>query len=186
MIARRALVSSLLLATVGRPVWAASDAGSDDARVVLDTALPQHRLIGKDRLTVWGFDVYDARLWALPGFKPDRLTTQPFALELAYLRDFSSKDIAERSLKEMRRLANISDDQAKIWIEEMMRVIPDVKKGDRLMGIHRPGMGLQMLVNGKVSGEIRDTEFSRLFFGIWLSPKTSEPKMRAALIAGAN
>ena len=39
-------------------------------------------------------------------------------------------------------------------------------------------------MNGKPTGEIRDAEFARLFFGIWLSPKTSEPELRAALLAG--
>ena len=67
----------------------------------------------------------------------------------------------------------------------MQRVIPDIKKGDRIMGINQPGAGAQFLVNGKASGEIRDAEFARLFFGIWLSPKTSEPKLRTALLAGA-
>ena len=86
----------------------------------------------------------------------------------------------------MRRAAPISDEQAKIWSAQMLRVIPDVKKGDRLIGINRPGSGALMLVNGKTSGEIRDVKFARLFFGIWLSPKTSEPQVRAALLAGAN
>ena len=186
MIARRALTSGLLLAVLVGPAWSQATASTEDVRPELDAALPQHRLIGKGRLTVWGFQVYDARLWGLPGFKPESLNSQPFALELSYLRDFTSKDIAERSITEMRRSAAFSEDQAKIWINEMLRVIPDIKKGDRVMGIHRPGTGAQLLVNGKSSGEIRDAEFARLFFGIWLSPKTSEPKVRAALLAGAN
>jgi hypothetical protein len=40
------------------------------------------------------------------------------------------------------------------------------------------------LLNGQPAGEIRDPEFARLFFGIWLSPRTSEPAMRRALLAG--
>ena len=186
MIARRALMSGLLLAALGRPASAQATTSAEDTRAELDAALPQHRLIGKSRLTVWGFQVYDARFWALPGFKPENLPGEPFALELAYLRDFTSRDIAERSMTEMRRSAAISEDQAKIWIDEMLRAIPDIKKGDRVMGIHRPGTGAQLLFNGKASGEIRDVEFARLFFGIWLSPKTSEPKLRAALLAVAN
>ena len=186
MIARRTLTSSLLLAAMGCPVLAQTAPNADDARAELDALLPQHRLIGKGRLTVWGFQVYDARLWVLPGFKPDNLPVQPFALELAYLRDFSSKDTAERSIKEMRRSATISDEQARVWITDMQRVIPDIKKGDRIMGINRPGAGTQFLVNGKAAGEIRDADFARLFFGIWLSPKTSEPKLRDVLLAGAN
>jgi len=157
---------------------------SDDTRPELAILLPQSRLIGKGRLTFWGFQVYDARLWALPGFKPDSLAAQPFALELAYLRGFDNQDVAERSITEMRRSAPISDAQAKIWIDDMMRALPDVKKGDRVMGIYRPGVGAQFLMNGRPSGEIRDAEFARLFFGIWLSSKTSEPKLRAALLAG--
>ena len=35
----------------------------------------------------------------------------------------------------------------------------------------------------RVVGEVADAEFSRLFFGIWLSPQTSEPGLRQALIA---
>ena len=158
---------------------------AEDLRAELKDLLPQNRLMGKSRLTVWGFEVYDARLWAPPGFKADNLTAQPFALELAYLRDFANTDVAERSIKEMRRSAAISEAQAKAWIAEMLRVIPDVKKGDRVTGVHRPGGGALFLVNGKPSGEIRDAEFARLFFGIWLSPKTSEPKLRSALLAGA-
>ena len=164
------------------PALAAFSAG--DTRTELGVLLPQSRLIGKGRLTFWGFQVYDARLWALPGFKPDTLAVHPFALELAYLRGFDNRDVAERSIAEMRRSASISDAQAKAWIDEMMRALPDVNKGDRVMGIHRPGVGAQFLLNGKPTGEIRDAEFARLFFGIWLSPKTSEPELRAALLAG--
>jgi Chalcone isomerase-like len=158
---------------------------AEDARPELASALGKHRLVGKGRLTFWGFQVYDARLWALPDFKPDSVTTQPFALELAYLRGFDNFDVAQRSITEMRRSATISEAQAKTWIDDMMRALPDVKAGDRVMGIHRPGVGAQFLMNGRPTGEIRDPEFARLFFGIWLSPKTSEPKLRAALLAGA-
>lgn len=165
-------------------VITAPSASADDYRPELATAFPQSRLVGKTRLTFWGFQVYDARLWALPGFKASNLSTQPFALELAYLRTFDNLDIAVRSIAEMRRTAPVSDAQAKVWIDEMVRVIPNVKAGDRVMGIHRPGGGVQFLVNGAPSGEIRDADFARLFFGIWLSPKTSEPKMRQALLAG--
>ena len=158
---------------------------ASDMRPKLKELLPQNQRVGKGRLTYWGFQVYEARLWAPPGFKADALASQAFALELDYLRDFAGTDIAARSLLEMRRSASISDAQAKAWMQEMLRVIPDVKKGDRVMGIHQPGNGVSFLVNGKPNGEIRDAGFANLFFGIWLSPKTSEPKLRSALLAGA-
>jgi hypothetical protein len=167
------------------PAATSTDADPSDARPELKEALPQGRLIGKGRLTVWGFQVYDARLWAPPGFGAGSYASQPLALELTYLRAFDAADVADRSLQEIRRSVVISDAQAAQWKAEMLRVIPDVKKGDRIMGVHRPGVGAAFWVNGKTNGEIRDAEFARLFFGIWLSPKTSEPKLRDALLAGA-
>jgi hypothetical protein len=157
----------------------------DDTRPELKDLLPQSSLVGKGRLTFFGLQVYDARLWGVPGFKADNFSAQPFALELSYLRDFSNKDVAERSITEMRRASTISDAKASEWIAEMMRAYPDLKKGDRVMGVHKPGLGAAFFVNGKATGEIRDAEFARLFFGIWLSPKTSEPKLRSALLVGA-
>ena len=158
-----------------------------DTRPEVSAALPQAQLIGKGRLTVFGFQVYDARLWAAPDFRSRGDTsyaTQPLGLELNYLRNFKALDIAERSIKEMRRSALVNDAQEAKWLLEMQRVVPDVKTGDRILGIHKPGTGAEFWVNGKPVGEIQDAEFARLFFGIWLSPKTSEPQIRTLLLGG--
>jgi hypothetical protein len=156
-----------------------------DARPELSDALPQARRIGTGRLTVWGFQVYDARLWAQPGFSAGNYDRSPLALEVSYLRAFKAEEVAARSIKEMRRSKPVSEAQATRWIADLLRVIPDIRKGDRIMGVHKPGVGAAFWVNGKNTGEVQDAEFARLFFGIWLSPNTSEPKLRAALLAGA-
>ena len=160
-------------------------AQTNDSRPELIAALPQARRIGMGRLIVWGFQVYDARLWAQPGFSAASYDRSPLALELSYLRAFKAEEIAERSIKEMRRSQSLSDAQAARWVADMLRVIPDIRKGDRVMGVHKPGVGAAFWVNGKNTGDIQDAEFARLFFGIWLSPNTSEPKLRDALLLGA-
>ena len=152
-------------------------------REVLE-AIADAQFIGQGRLKFWSLDVYDARLWAPAALRPRNYAASPLALELIYLRNFSAADIAERSIKEMRRAAPISEAQAADWTQAMLRVIPDVKKGDRLTGVHRPGSGATFYVNGKRSGDVPDIEFSKLFFGIWLGPATSEPRLRDALLAG--
>jgi Chalcone isomerase-like len=176
------LCAGAVLAQSGTP---ATEEANAVVRPELKEALPQSQLVGQGRLTVWGFQVYDARLWAPNGFTADSFGTSPLALELAYLRDFAARDVAERSLQEMRRSQAITEVQAARWRAELLRVIPDVSRGDRILGLHRPGVGAAFWFNGKISGEVRDAEFARLFFGIWLSPQTSEPKLRNALLAGA-
>ena len=184
----RLLAGLIAVNTLSVAAYAQTPAATPTAAVLraeVKALLPQAQLLGQTRLSVWGFKIYDAQLWAAPGFNTERYANQPLALELAYLRDFDAVDIADRSLKEMRRSATISDAQARQWRLDMQRVFPDVKVGDRIMGLHRPGVGASFWVNGKAGGEILDAEFSKLFFGIWLSPQTSEPAMRTALVGGA-
>ena len=120
------------------PQRIASHAGTTPSRPEL-SVLPRARLMGQARLTVWGFDIYDARLWASAPFSAASFAASALALELNYLRNFQAIDIAERSLKEMRRSQPVSDAQAAQWTADLLRVIPDVRKGDRVTAVHRPG-----------------------------------------------
>lgn len=141
------------------------------------------RLSGQARLTFFGLEVYEASLWITPGFTQERFAQHPFALELRYLRDFEGSAIAQRSLREMQRVETVSPEQGERWLASMTRLFPDVRRGDRLTGIHLPGQGLRLLHNEQPVGEIRDPDFARAFMGIWLSPRTSEPQLRRQLLA---
>lgn len=145
--------------------------------------LPVAALGGQAKLSVWGFDVYNATLWVAPGFVETAYEQYTFALELAYLRDFAGSDIAKRSVSEMRRQKSIDPATEARWETQMRAVFPDVKTGERLTGINVPGVGAQFRAKGRLLGEIRDPEFAKLFFGIWLSPQSSEPRMRQSLLA---
>lgn len=140
------------------------------------------RQAGSGTYSYWGFDIYQARLWVEPGFDAKALARQRYALELQYLRGFKGRDIAQRSLAEMRRQGPLSEQQAQRWLAAMQAAFPDVASGDRLLGVHVPGHGAQFYANGRPSGEVADPEFARRFFGIWLSEGTSAPRLREALL----
>lgn len=181
---------AIFLIAIGASLMLASGqfsyANSQNAPSAITQVLSGARALGQARLTVYGFNIYDAKLWAAEGFAAVNYAQQPFALELRYLRGFSGSMIAERSLSEMRRIGVVSDEKAAQWLDNMKKTFPDVKKGDQLIGIHRPDGTASFTLNGKSIGEMRDEEFTRLFFGIWLSPNTSEPKMRNQLIGMAS
>ena len=151
----------------------------------LRPAVPDATVAGQAKLTFWGFEVYQATLWVAPGFAEGSYAQSPFALELAYLRDFKGADIASRSMAEMRRQAPMTPAQETAWENQMQALFPDVKTGDRITGVNQPGTGVVFWNNGRLLGEVRDTAFAKQFFGIWLSPQTSEPAMRRALLAQA-
>ena len=140
------------------------------------------KLQGQGKLTYFGLAVYDARLWVQEGFKASDALKLSLALELEYSRTLFGNLIAERSLDEMKRGGEIADTKAAEWLAQMKTLFADVKKGDRITGVQVPGVATRIFFNGKLRGEVRDAEFTRLFFGIWLSPRTSEPKLRDALL----
>jgi hypothetical protein len=136
------------------------------------------------RLRVWGFEVYDARLWTVPGFSAAQYEQQPFALELNYLRKLDGSAIASRSIEEMRRVGSFTEAQEKSWLQAMRQMFPNVDRQDRITGVNWPGKGAEFWFNGQRLGGVQDPAFARLFFGIWLSERTSEPKMRLQLLQG--
>ena len=140
---------------------------------------------GTARMRFFGFDVYDSALWVAPGFKAAQYAQSPLILELTYLRSLGGKAIAQRSISEMRRSGPISPEQEQRWLAAMQQSFPDVKSGDRITGVHNPVAGARFWFNGLARAPINDAEFSRLFFGIWLSSATSEPTLRTALLANA-
>ncbi len=148
----------------------------------LKTELRGAQLLGEGRLRYLGMHVYDIRLWGEADFSVRDLQGSALALELEYARSLDGKAIAERSLKEMQGLDQIDATLAGRWLQQMQQIFPDVKKGDRITGVQRPVDTARFFVNGQPRGEVRDAEFTRLFFGIWLSPRTSQPRLREALL----
>lgn len=138
---------------------------------------------GTGRLTWFGIRAYEAKLWVAPGFRQAEFERHALALELHYLRDFTARDIARRSIDEMRRAGPIAPADAQRWQDQLQQLLPDVRAGDRITGLHRPGRGASFLVNGRAAGDVADVNFSARFFGIWLAPTTSEPKLRESLLA---
>lgn len=151
----------------------------------LTRSVPGAVMSGQFRMTFWGFDVYKATLWIAAGFNETAFEQGSFGLELLYLRDFKGADIARRSLVEMRRQGPLPAEQEAAWESQMRNLFPDVKNGDRIVGVNQPGVGATFWCNGRPLGDVKDPEFAKKFFGIWLSSQTSEPALRRALLGSA-
>lgn len=150
------------------------------------TGLPAgQRLIGQAAFRWLGLEIYRATLHADAGFNPRFFDEHRFALELEYQRSFDGNAIAQRSIEEMESLAPLPAATVRDWLKAMRQVFPGVRPGDRLLGVHEPGAGARFFHNGRLVGQIDDPLFAAHFFAIWLSPRTSQPRLREALISGA-
>lgn len=184
---RRNALALLLAATAGtranaNQVRVLASAGETRLPAEVAASLPGARLIGSGRLSFWGLPVYDARLWAADEVNPAEYAGTALAIEVEYARSLGGAQIAERSLDEMKRSGTLAADTGERWLATMKQLFPDVNRGDRITGVLLPGAGSRFYANGMQRGEVRDGEFTRRFFGIWLAPGTSEPKLRAALL----
>ena len=84
----------------------------------------------------------------------------------------------------MRRVAPFSNEQAERWQAAPEPPVPDVKPGDTLTGMHRPGGGAIFRMGDKVVGEVRRPRICPPVLGIWLSPNTIRTAaLRQALLA---
>ena len=174
---RRHVLAALLLAAV--PTLRAQ--GPEPQELLGEW--PAVHLQGQGRLRFLGLLVYDIRLWTVePALKPESWPGKALALEIEYARTFEGRNIAERSLQEMRRSGPVAPEVADRWLRTMAQLFPDVKPGDRITGVYRPEGLSRFFHNATLRGEVRDTEFTRRFFGIWLGESTSEPALRDSLL----
>ena len=149
----------------------------------LRASVPAAVLSGQATMSFWGIEIYAASLWVAPGFADSAYERSVFGLELVYLRDFKGADIAKRSIAEMQGQEVLHPELHTRWETQMRALFPNVKAGDRISGVHQPDVGAVFWCNGRMLGEIRDADFSKRFFGIWLAPQTSQPQLRRALLA---
>ena len=135
---------------------------------------------GRGSLTWLVFTAYEATLWT---DATSWSMNAPFALTLTYRMSFTTEELVERTVDEM---AKVSPTTLKATLGQyaaaLRRAFPNVKDGDRITALHLPGSGVRFFHNGVKTAAIADPAFAEPFFGIWLSPKTSEPRLRAALL----
>jgi hypothetical protein len=129
----------------------------------IKSMMGQTQLQGLGRLNFWGFHVYDANL-----YRGSAKDSEEFALDLRYQKSFSGEAIAKRTVEEMKNLG-VAEVQASAW-------------GKELASIYIPKQGTSFFYEGKKISQIQGADFAKAFFGIWLDPKTSVPKLRADLL----
>ncbi len=131
--------------------------------------------LGSHNLKVWGFKIYNIQLLS----ETKNFSYQnKFAIIINYQRDFAKKDLIQKSLEEISRINDIKDaNLVKTYQKKLEEIFFDVKEGDRKTAFFDPKNGVKLYFNGKFAGEINDLIFAKRFIDIWLSDKSSYPKM---------
>ncbi len=146
-------------------------------------ALPSAELkvVGQAEMRWLMFPLYRVTLKTIDGqYQANRF---PQMLDIVYLRNIAKQDLLTATDGEWKGLG-VPFSQRKEWIRQLGNLWPSIKRGDRLaFQVTQQGSNY-FLYNGKKIGGVADKQFSEAFLSIWLSPKTSRPRIRQRLLAG--
>ncbi len=137
------------------------------------------QMVGQARLNVLFWPVYDSRLYSPDGSYSE--ATRPLRLEIEYLRDVAAQDLVANTRREWQRLGTGAAEQEQ-WLASLERLWPDVGENDVLALVVDGQDKSTFLLNGRTLGTIDDPAFGPRFLAIWLSPDTSRPELRLALL----
>jgi hypothetical protein len=169
----------ILLALVAA-LFAAGPARAGVPHIAPD--LPGARVAGQGTFTWFGMKIYDATLWVgEAGYAPGA----PFALELRYARALRGARIAEASADQMEKTGGGTAAQRASWRRQMRAIFPDVQHGSSITGLFLPDGAVRFHHDGAALGTIAEPGFAQAFAGIWLSPRTTAPRLREELLREA-
>jgi hypothetical protein len=138
--------------------------------------------VGSADMSLLWFDIYTAKLFSLDGkYQANRF---PMILDIQYHRDIQAPDLVDATIEQWQHLG-LTEDDITLLSQQLVRAWPDVKQGDRLtFRVNNPN-DAAFLLNDTPYYQVSNAQFPEAFLDIWLSEKTSHPKLRKQLI-GAN
>lgn len=103
-------------------------------------------------------------------------------IELVFLRSVDGADVAKAIADGFTNNAGPVLPALAERIAKFEKLIPDVKKGDKLIFSYRPGTGLDLQANGNILGSIEGKDFADALFRVWLGPKPSDKALKNGLL----
>lgn len=106
-------------------------------------------------------------------------------LILHFVRDVGGADLSKAWQEGFENNAKAQLAALKERIEKLKGSMADMKTGQRLTFVARPGAGVEVNVNGTLKGTIEGDDFAKAFLSIWLGAEPPNPGLKAGLLGGA-
>lgn len=135
-------------------------------------------LVGEGAFKVAFWKIYNIELLAP---KSTYNPSVPFALKLTYSRKLKGELIAKKSLELIARQGVEDEILLERWEQELIELIPNVEKGDELLGV-KTEKGMQVYFNNELLSSTDERHLADYFFNIWLGEDTTKPNLRKKLL----
>jgi hypothetical protein len=187
---KRISLSVLLAAVLGAAVAQGKECKgvSFPDQVQVDGSTLALNGLGLRQATAFKVNVYIAALYvAKTSSDANALlgSNAPSELILQFVRNVGADDLRKGWSEGFEKNAKDQLPALKERIATLNGWMGDVKTGEKLTFIHKPGDGLQVNVNGVAKGTIKGDDFARAFLAIWLGPDPPNPEVKAGMLGGA-
>ena len=108
----------------------------------------------------------------------------PKELVLQFVRDVGADDLRKGWNEGFEKNAKATLPTLQGRIGTFNGWMTDMKTGERVMLVQRPGAGVEVNVNGASKGTIKGDDFAKALFAIWLGDPPN-PEIKAGLLGGA-
>lgn len=154
-------------------------------------------LIGNGELKFFGRKIYDIFLYSNNQFnnqnrfnessKNTKITEYPeIAIAIKYNQNFSKKFLVEKTIDEILRFKNLTQQEKLEYKLAFNRTFQDVKKGDIKIALKIDSNNLLIFHNSKFIEKINNPLIIKDFIEIWLGEKVRFPELRDKLIGRIN
>lgn len=130
-------------------------------------------------------DVYVAGLYVEhPSSDPARLINadETKRLVMRFVRDVGRDDILKAWNDGFKNNATVPLGRIQANIDRLNAWTPAFKDGDTLVFTYVPGAGVAVDINGARKGIIKDEDFTRSLFAIWLGPKPPTSALKKGML----
>jgi Chalcone isomerase-like len=144
--------------------------------------------LGLRQATMFKVNVYVAALYvAQPSTDAAALlkSNGPTEIVLQFVRDVDRSDLVKGWQEGFENNAKSQLPALKDRIEAFKALMTDMKTGEQLRFVHKPGAGTQVSVKGAAKGTIAGDDFAQALLAIWLGPNPPNEDLKAGLLGGA-
>ena len=143
--------------------------------------------LGMRKATLLRIDVYVAALYvATVSHDPNAIlgANAPTKLVLHFVRDVGADDISNGFDEGFAKSAKAQLPALRDRIATLDGWMANIQTGQQMTFIARPGVGVQVDVNGVAKGTIKGDDFARAFLSIWLGGNPPNAELKQGLLGG--
>jgi len=143
--------------------------------------------LGLRQATMLKVNVYVAALYVTKASSdPSAILadTAPKEITMQFVRDVGADDIRKGWSEGFEKNAKAELGALKDRIATFNSWMADMKTGQRLTFVYKPGTGVEVNVNGAAKGTTKGDDFAKALFAIWLGDPPN-PEIKAGLLGGA-